>query len=326
MSKAAERRQAKIERARELDIRGKDPSKVDKFDIPGLPEPPPGMKRFVIDDDKVELNTVAEKLEDNIYKSIRRQFGQICNDTEKAEEIIITGGGPSLKKELPALRQLVFEGKKIFATNGSANWLVSQNIRPSAVVVVDARPFNARFVAEEIPNCKYYIGSQCDESIFDAVEDYKFPYIFHCVNTQRECDILDDYYGSNWFQVVGGSTVVLRTIMLAYIGGFRKMHIFGLDSCYMDGEGHSYPQAENDVEEQTIWVEAAGKMFQCSGWHYNQLEHFVKLVRDQGDKFQLAIHGDGLIRQVMENNLVYRVHTEDDVPMEDTVQVLEASP
>ena len=202
MSKA-ERRKEKIKRAQEQDIRGKDPKTVKDLDIPGLPPPPPGMKRFIVDEDKIELNTVAWKLEENIYNSIRRQFGQICMEPEKPDEIIITGGGPSLKKELPKLRELVFEGKKIIATNGSANWLVEHNIRPSAVVVVDARPFNARFVAEEIHNCKYYIGSQCDKVIFDAVENYKFPFIFHCVNSQKECDILDDYYGSNWFQVVG---------------------------------------------------------------------------------------------------------------------------
>tara|TARA_Y100000310_G_C20356386_1_gene656863 strand:+ start:158 stop:484 length:327 start_codon:yes stop_codon:yes gene_type:complete len=51
--------------------------------------------------------------------------------------------GISHSSEWEDLRRLHFEGKKIFATNGSANYLVSQNIRPSAVVIVDARSYNA---------------------------------------------------------------------------------------------------------------------------------------------------------------------------------------
>ena len=289
------------------DVRDRKPSEVDELNLPGMPPPPPGMKRFIIEKKNTKLNTEPWKLEENIFKSIRRMLPQICMDAERSQEIIITGGGPSLKTNLNELRDLVFEGKKIFATNGSANFLVDNNIRPSAVVIVDARPFNARFVEKPIPQCKYFIGSQCDYTIFDKVQDRE-TFIFHVVNTQKECDILDAYYGSNWFQVVGGSTVVLRTIMLARLGGYRRMHLFGFDSCYMDGEGHSYKQEEN--QEEAVKVEAGGKNFICSGWHYNQLEHFVTLIKDHGDKFQLSIHGDGLVRQVMEADLVYKVEGE----------------
>ena len=44
----------------------------------------------------------------------------------------------------------------------------------------------------------------------------------------------------------GGTTVGLLAMSLAFLRGFRKIHLYGFDSCYRGDEHHAYAQNLND--------------------------------------------------------------------------------
>lgn len=57
----------------------------------------------------------------------------------------IVGGGPSAKDTLSELGNLA-RPNVIFALNGAGLWLQSVGIVPHALIILDARPSNARFI------------------------------------------------------------------------------------------------------------------------------------------------------------------------------------
>ena len=93
---------------------------------------------------------------------------------------------------------------------------------PSAYVMVDAREFNARFVEKVIPDCKYFIASQCHPSVFDKLPKER-TYIWH-TTAESINDLLAKEY-KNWYPVPGGSTILLRTIPLFRMLGFKRFHL-----------------------------------------------------------------------------------------------------
>ena len=250
---------------------------------------------------KTELNVVEEYIYENIKHSIRLGLPQIFPHPPTPYKLCIVGGGPSLEHTADELLEQVWKGAKVIALNNAYNWLIDNRIRPSAVIMADSRDFMARFVERAVPDCKYFIASQCAPEVFAKVMDRE-THIWHCCNDETEVDILDEYYlGHNYHPVAGGSTVALRAIGLMRMLGNRYMDLFGIDSCHMNGKHHAYEQPENDDEEVRSIV-YAGETFICESWMVNQYRDFMSFLARDGNKFFLNIHGDGLLAYALRVN------------------------
>jgi hypothetical protein len=59
------------------------------------------------------------------------------------------------------------------------SFALNNGIKPSAYVMVDALEFNARFVEKVIPDCKYFIASQCHPSVFEKLPKEQDIYLAH---------------------------------------------------------------------------------------------------------------------------------------------------
>jgi len=66
----------------------------------------------------------------------------------------------------------------------------------------------------------------------------------------------------------------------------------------MGGEHHAYNQIENDECEVHDLV-CMGKTFKCAAWMASQFEDFQRFIISLGDKFELNVHGNGLIAHMM---------------------------
>jgi hypothetical protein len=267
---------------------------------------------------KGRVNTSNEGLLGNIKYAIRQGHPQARPEPVKTDRVAIVGSGVSLKHTELELRELVFEGARIVTLNGAYHWCIERNIRPWMQIVMDARPSNARFLTPEIPQCSYWLASQCHKDSWDTVKDYEKVRIFHAANPDgMEKPILDAYYGGWWSGVTGGTTVGTRSIGLLRMLGFLRFDLFGIDSCWMEGEHHAFAQAENDKDRAiTVKFTAAdglddGRQFTCAPWMLKQAEDFFEFIKANGHQFSLNVHGDGLIAYAISRlgNLAYQ--TED---------------
>jgi 2-polyprenyl-3-methyl-5-hydroxy-6-metoxy-1,4-benzoquinol methylase len=246
------------------------------------------------------LNLDEEKLKSNVKHNISLGFQQVQPHPTNEVEVMIVGGGPSLTENIDKIKELRANGVKLIAINNAYQYCLDNGITPSAFVMVDGREFNKRFVENIVDDCKYFIASQCDPSVFEHLPKER-TYIWH-TSAEIISNILAEQY-QTWFPVPGGSTVLLRAIPLFRMLGFKRFHLFGCDSCLEDGKHHAYEQKENDGEIVAP-VNVGGKIFHCNPWMISQAQEFIDLIRMMGDEIELEVYG-GLLRHILETGASY---------------------
>lgn len=250
-----------------------------------------------------ELNISPRTRLANINNSIRLGLPQVRGHATNDQRVVLVASGSSLLNPIVVqeLRDLYWQGCPIVAMNGSYEWLISINIKPSSMVMIDGRAFNARFITEYIESCKYFIASQCAPEVFLQLMDKPNVYIWHCLTGDDpvEKELLDNFYMNMWQPVAGGCTVGTRAIVLMRILGFTKFEIFGMDSCYLDYKDHVLPQAEN-FNDKPEKVFCAGREFTCNAWQIAQALEFIDLIASNGQFFKLNLHGNGLLAHMLE--------------------------
>ena len=245
---------------------------------------------------KGELNAGLDTVLANVRHNTRLGFQQVQPYPTNNVEVMLVGGGPSLKSQIPQIRKLREQGVKLVCMNNAYQYCLDHDIKPSAYVMVDARPFNVRFVENTIPDCKYFIASQCDPSVFDALWKVRDQtYIWH-TSAEEIQEALKEVY-PKCYPVPGGSTVLLRAIPLFRMLGFKRFHIFGCDSCLEDGAHHAYAQPENDGQP-VVSVRIGEKVFACHPWMLSQAKEFIDLIKCMGDVMELEIYG-GMLHQIL---------------------------
>jgi SAM-dependent methyltransferase len=245
------------------------------------------------------LTEEEEQIKRNIHFNVRQGWDQIRLYPTNSTEVMILGGSPSLPQYLDEIKAKRAEGVKLITLNGAYNWALENGLTPSATVVVDARPFNARFVKPVIDSCKYFIASGCDPSVLEGLPKDR-TYLYHVMpNISR--DILNEYYGEGkWHAVPGGSTVLLRSISLFRMLGFTRFHLYGCDSCLSGDAHHAYPQPENDNKVVIpVLFPGSDRVFYCHAWMISQAQEFIDTIRGIGDIIEIAVYGDGLLAHIL---------------------------
>jgi hypothetical protein len=256
-------------------------------------------------DDACRCNVSDDVLLEQIAHNIRRGLPQARPHAPHPAPALLVCGGPSLATTERELVDAYWRGGKVITTNGAFAWCIARNIRPSATVMLDAREFNARFVADAVPECNYLLAAQCHPAAFDLCAD-RSVFIWHALTAgQGELDMLDAFYWKQHWPVSVGTTVGIRAISLLRMLGFESIEIFGLDSCWLDRKHHAYEQQENDHEPAiSVWLRPDGrddlaKQFLCAPWHMKQATDFQELIRERGHMFRLSVHGPGLIAEIL---------------------------
>ena len=213
---------------------------------------------------------------------------------------MIVGGGPSLSQHTEKIKQLRANGVKLITINGAYKWCIDNGLTPSAMVMVDAREFNARFAQPVAKDCKYFIASQCHPSVFEDLPKDR-TYIWH-TQAEDHNEVLAQQY-ETWHPIPGGSTVLLRAIPLFRMLGFKRFHLFGCDSCLEENKHHAYKQTENDGQ-LVVPVNVGGKIFNCNPWMVSQAQEFIDIIKMMGNEIELEIYG-GLLHHILETGASY---------------------
>jgi hypothetical protein len=243
------------------------------------------------------INTDEAVVDAQVKSNILAGWGHALPHDRQDREIALLAGGPSMAAHVEDIKALREAGCAIVTVNGAYDWALENWIKVSAQIVLDAREFNARFTRNVQADCKYLIASQVHPSTLAGLPRDRTLLWHSGVNEEAEA-LIREAAGA-FYPIPGGSTVVLRAIPLLMMLGFRRMHVFGFDSCMSEtGNHHAYQQTEND-SEFTMPVTCGGRTFTCTPWMLSQATEFMDLVKFLGDEVELQVHGDGLISHIL---------------------------
>lgn len=245
---------------------------------------------------ETSLNTPAETMIEQAEQNLNRDLPLLAELEEHNGTALIVGGGPSLAESLGRLRFHKDRGGVIFALNATHDWLIERGIVPDFHVLLDARKDNAQFVSKPHKDVTYLIASQCHPDVFEALDGYSVVMWTACFEShEREMEFGRKFPGKPIMMVGGGATVGMKAMYLAYLWGFRKIHMFGMDSSYRGEDNHAYKQTLNDKESR-MPIHAAGRDFVCAPWMAKQAMEFQGQYRQlSGLGCLVKVHGDGLI-------------------------------
>lgn len=241
-------------------------------------------------------NTLAGDMLANVVLSSKLDLPWFdFNDEPKEDSICIVGGAPSLIDMFPYLQARYKNGSKVWAVNGSFDWLTERNIIPHAHVMLDARPENIRFVNNPDKDTDYYLASQCDPSIFEALKNSKVTLVH--VNTEGVYELLENEKDRPTHLLSGFTSVGMMAMVLAKLSGYKHIYLFGMDSSYKDGEHHVYSVTNND---NVIKARIHEQEFDTAPWMCQQARDFQNLAREFAqDDVIIEVCGSGTLLYAM---------------------------
>lgn len=236
-------------------------------------------------------NVTEERIAENLISAHARKNVAWLPENEAHDGVaVIVAGGPSLKRTVQTVARMQRAGAKVFALNRVAAYLKNNSILPDAHVLLDAHPDEViSFIDKSYPCMRFY-ASQCDPAVLDAAGD---ELVLWDSYMQGILDVVPDAHGPF---VGGGTTVGTRAIGLCYMLGYRKIHVFGLDSSCEEGEGHAYSQIDFPSVLDVVFN---GKKYRTPPQFLAQVEDFKKLLPElTASGCELTVHGDGLLPDV----------------------------
>jgi SAM-dependent methyltransferase len=257
--------------------------------------------------DKLRMNTTAELVHEQIRENVQAGYRQLPVAEEQPEQkVVVLAGGPSLNDYVDEIKAHKAAGAKIVTMNGTYQWAREHDLWPVTQFMIDARPFNKRFVDPVDDRNLYVMASQVHPALLKKLPKDR-TYLMQCNLDAKSTEILNEYVGKmyeDWFPIPGGSSCMLRTLPALQQLGFRDVEIYGFDSCLMDGEHHAYEQPENDLgtSNHKIKLELHGREFVVHPWMLSQAREFLEENKLLLRKMTLKVHGNGLIAHLAEHD------------------------
>jgi len=227
-------------------------------------------------------------------------------------EAILCGAGPSLADNLDTIRELQSKGHLVCAIKSAHDFLMENGIRPHMAVAVDPQEKIADLYKKPGYGIRYFMATQCHPAVFDALKGYKV--VTWNIYTKSVKEYWEKHFkkkGQNrtLFFVNGGSTSGLRCISLAWIMGYRRLHLFGYDSCLKtpEGEDITVEQMEGaDLKiggvknkKEVMAIDADERRFYCDPAMALQANEFLPQVEHMPD-IRIKAYGKGLIPWIVE--------------------------
>lgn len=240
--------------------------------------------------------TINERCLANMRENVTKDVEWFAGLPEHRGKLVIVAGGPSLRNCYRAIKARQNANEVIVACNGAHRVLRKNGITPDFVACVDPSEAVCGFFDNEADSSIYLISSSCHPSVFDKLSN-RTVVMWHGDNgLPEQRTILDKYPNKPSALIGGGSTIALRMLTLGYAMGFRRFHLYGVDSSYApDGADHAY--AKHDGPEPVCGpLERDGKQYIVAPWMVKQAEDFVfwyAKLRGMGCK--VHVHGEGLI-------------------------------
>lgn len=235
-------------------------------------------------DDEIDLNI------ESVLSSDYIPFNTLLDAESGA--VAIVGSGPSLKDNWERLK--TFNGDLI-ACNAALEFLLERGIVPKYAMCFDADNLANEFAVPK-KGVTYLLASRCTPTMFDRLKDCNVV-VWHAAGDSNISELLTKYNKMEPM-VAGGGTATTRALGIAVALGYKKLHMWGTDSSFSEGNTHI---RQSTTKEKTIEIMCNKKAFITAPWMAKQAEDF-KIIAPQLRMagIRIIVHGYGLIPHIAE--------------------------
>lgn len=203
----------------------------------------------------------------------------------------------------PSLRQSWIEllerpgNSEVWALNAAWDYLCKCGVRPDRGVCLAAENQILNYFNNLEPNDKFLFASQTHPELMDRV-----------LNAGGSVTLWHTQHPDEWQmptpegkRIYGGGTVGSRSFELAYILGYRDVHVLGMDACISPDNmiAAETPMYEDRRDDLKVFI-AGERAFVALPSHARQVEDFPHVLRPLKG-MEVTFYGDGLMQWAMRN-------------------------
>lgn len=222
--------------------------------------------------------------------NLERGLEQIKPGPVRDDPLYIVCSGPSLAETWHELKGRPGE---IWALNAAFDYLCDKGIRPDYGACIACENEILRYFQNIEPQDKFLFASQTHPALVDrALErggEVKFWHVA-CPSDWDDMPILPEP------RIYGGGTIGTRAIDLAWVMGFRNIHLLGMDACISeDGRiAVETPMYEDRRDSLRTFI-INGRAFVAMPSHARQVEDFAAVIRPLIG-LNITVYGDGMLQ------------------------------
>jgi hypothetical protein len=201
----------------------------------------------------------------------------------------IVGYGPSLVQTWRDIRG------PVMSISGAHDFLVQRGIEPDYHADCDPRIHKASFVKHPRAATVYLMASCCHPTSWDYLAGRRV-LIWHADNGPETAAWLEQNETEPCVTFRPGPSIGIAALTLARVLGFRRVLLYGYDSCY-DGDQLRAGQSEAPYSNEPIQsLEVGGVTYLTTENMKRQAEAFMDAV----DGLDYELRGEGLLRAMVE--------------------------
>ena len=228
----------------------------------------------------------------HVHSALARALPVVGQHPVNQDVAVLVGSGPSLDGQLDSIKRQQAKGRPIVAIKDAHDWLLQHGVCPDFAVVIDPTENQWQCFRRKQSPITYFVASQCHPLMFDHLADQRV-HVFHLMFNHGKA------YPPNTVMIGGCTTTGLRAITLFYTMGFRRVELYGFDSCYLHGHLRVDSAWTRPDETQTpIQIVVGDRTFHCNPGMAAQADEFQHVFTMMPDMF-VQSYGDGLLTAIL---------------------------
>lgn len=284
-----------------------------------------------------------EQALENIRASAKYEYPILAPQPTKPGSAIFVAGGPTLRQFLPEIKRRREAGEYVFTSNNTHDFLVQNGIIPNACLLLDPKEVVKDYVKLVQPDTAYFLSTCVHESVWETMRERgaRIMKIMVAYGMPNEADmkLMNQLYPTleAKYYLAGGTMTALRAMPMAAMLGFKKIELYGFDSCFSSEEPRLLYEGDPDFRSKqsrhTVYKDEKGNFIidepEEGGFFYaykKPRRENVQVVEFKGRKFlssrvfvhqamqiekwydrlesqiEIVIHGDSLSAYVLETH------------------------
>lgn len=183
----------------------------------------------------------------------------------------------------------------VMTLSGAHDFLVSRGIKPDFHADCDPRIHKAGFVKHPCRETLYLMASCCHPKTWENLEG-QVVRIWHADNGPETREWLAEHEPQACVIFRPGPSIGTAALGLAKVLGFRRVRLFGYDSCFVEGELRAGPSDAPYTLEQPVTLEVNGVTYVTTEGMKLQAEMFSQFA--EGLEYELV--GEGLLKAMVQ--------------------------